>query len=67
VAGFDDIDFAAFTNPALTTISQPSEAMGMTAMQLLHRRMSGDPDVETVTLPTELKIRRSTSPPRTAA
>ncbi|HEV2531809.1 LacI family DNA-binding transcriptional regulator [Phenylobacterium sp.] len=64
VAGFDDIEFAAFTSPSLTTVSQPSDDMGRTAMQLLHRRLSGDDQVETVTLPTQLKVRHSTAPPR---
>ncbi|RAK58948.1 LacI family transcriptional regulator [Phenylobacterium hankyongense] len=64
VAGFDDIEFAAFTSPALTTIHQPTADMGTTAMNLLHRRLSGEMQVETVTLPTELMIRQTTAPPR---
>jgi LacI family repressor for deo operon, udp, cdd, tsx, nupC, and nupG len=64
VAGFDDIEFAAFASPPLTTISQPTDEMGATAMKLLHRRLSGDTQVETVTLPTQLKVRASTAAPR---
>ncbi|MFL5296655.1 MAG: LacI family DNA-binding transcriptional regulator [Phenylobacterium sp.] len=69
VAGFDDIEFAAFTSPSLTTMSQPSDDMGTTAMRLLHRRLGGDNQVETVTLPTQLKVRGSTgaAPADTAA
>jgi LacI family repressor for deo operon, udp, cdd, tsx, nupC, and nupG len=63
VAGFDDIEFAAFASPPLTTISQPTDDMGATAMKLLHRRLGGDTHVETVTLPTQLKVRASTAPP----
>lgn len=63
VAGFDDIDFAAFTSPPLTTVRQPSLDMGETAMRLLHNRLSGSPDIETVTLPTELIVRGTTAPP----
>jgi len=64
VAGFDDIEFAAFTSPPLTTISQPKDDMGATAMQLLHKRLSGMTEIETVTLATELRIRASTAPPK---
>jgi LacI family repressor for deo operon, udp, cdd, tsx, nupC, and nupG len=63
VAGFDDIEVAAFTTPALTTMSQPKDEMGVVAMQLLHRRLSGDTRIETVTLPTELHVRETTAPP----
>jgi LacI family repressor for deo operon, udp, cdd, tsx, nupC, and nupG len=63
IAGFDDVEVSAFTNPALTTMSQPKDEMGVTAMQLLHRRLSGQLEVETVTLPTELKVRETTAPP----
>jgi LacI family repressor for deo operon, udp, cdd, tsx, nupC, and nupG len=67
VAGFDDIDFAAFTSPPLTTVRQPSILMGETAMRLLHQRLSGSLDIETVTLPTELMIRGTTAAPATRA
>jgi len=63
VAGFDDIETAAFTNPALTTMGQPKDEMGVTAMKLLHRRLSGDSAIETVTLPTHLHVRETTAPP----
>lgn len=63
VAGFDDIEFAAFTSPPLTTMSQPSDDMGTRAMQLLHRRLTGSTEIETVTLPTQLKVRETTAPP----
>lgn len=63
VVGFDDIDFAPFTSPPLTTVRQPSFDMGATAMRLLHQRLSGSPEIETVTLPTELMVRETTAPP----
>jgi LacI family repressor for deo operon, udp, cdd, tsx, nupC, and nupG len=63
VVGFDDIDFAPFTSPPLTTVRQPSFDMGATAMRLLHHRLSGSAEIETVTLPTELVVRETTAPP----
>jgi DNA-binding LacI/PurR family transcriptional regulator len=64
VAGFDDIEFAEFTSPPLTTVRQPKIEMGETAMRLLHQRLTGSPEVETVTLPTELMVRGTTAAPR---
>ena len=64
VAGFDDIEFAAYTTPPLTTIAQPADEMGKTAMELLYKRIKGEAETATVTLPTELKIRGTTAPPR---
>lgn len=39
VTGYDDIGFAALSNPGLTTVRQPVEAMGRTAVQLLTSRL----------------------------
>jgi LacI family repressor for deo operon, udp, cdd, tsx, nupC, and nupG len=64
VAGFDDIEFAAYATPALTTIAQPALEMGKTAMELLYRRIKGETKSETVTLATELKVRSTTAPPK---
>lgn len=40
VVGFDDIQSAAFQNPALTTVRQPLREMGMLAAETLLRRIS---------------------------
>jgi len=64
IAGFDDIEFAAYSAPPLTTIAQPANEMGRTAMEMLYRRMKGDLETPTVTLPTELRIRGSTAAPK---
>ncbi len=40
VVGFDDIQSAAFQNPALTTVRQPLRQMGMTAAETLLRRIT---------------------------
>jgi len=60
VVGFDDIDFAAFAEPPLTTIHQPKEMIGKIAFQKLLALMQNKP----VTcgqefLPYELVIRES--------
>ena len=65
VAGFDDIEFASFCDPPLTTIEQPTRQLGNTAMSLLFEILSGGkPANATRTLPTKLIIRASTAAPR---
>lgn len=62
VIGFDDIPLAASLNPALTTIRQPLQEMGRLATQMLLDRIH-DPDqsLASITLPTELIVRSSTT------
>lgn len=64
VIGFDDIDFASYTDPPLTTVSQPRKALGRAAMALL-MEMLDDPDTppRKKLLPTHLVIRGSSGPP----
>jgi len=63
VAGFDDINFAAYCDPPLTTISQPAEEFGRTAVSLLIDVLQGRiTKAAKVTLPYELVIRKSTGP-----
>ena len=63
VAGFDDIAFAAYSDPPLTTISQPAEEFGRTAVlqliELLNQRITKAP--RTI-MPFDLVIRKSTGP-----
>lgn len=66
VVGFDDIEVAAHTLPALTTIRQPRREIGRIAATTLLTLISGqapvDPDR---VLPVELVVRDSTAaPPR---
>lgn len=63
VAGFDDVDEARVTYPALTTVRQPLIEMGRTGLELLARRMRGEHVSGHVELPTELVVRASTTPP----
>jgi len=63
VAGFDDISFAAFTDPPLTTIAQPAEEFGRTAVRLLIDVLEGKlSKAPKVILPFDLVIRASTGP-----
>jgi LacI family repressor for deo operon, udp, cdd, tsx, nupC, and nupG len=60
VMGFDDIRFAAFVDPPLTTVSQPGGEIGRTAMTLLLRILAGQPIQERrILLPTHLELRAS--------
>jgi LacI family transcriptional regulator len=61
VIGFDDIEMAAWTDPPLTTIRQPTEAMGRWAVA----RLLADDDSEArqAHLEPALVVRASTGPP----
>ena len=64
VIGFDNLDFAEFTAPALTTVCQPGYQLGTTAARLLLEQIAGlKQPPKKVVLPTELKIRQSVAPP----
>jgi LacI family repressor for deo operon, udp, cdd, tsx, nupC, and nupG len=61
VAGFDDIAYANYCDPPLTTISQPAELFGQQAVEILCDIIAGKPCLVTkTTLPFELIIREST-------
>jgi LacI family repressor for deo operon, udp, cdd, tsx, nupC, and nupG len=62
VVGFDDIPMAAFCDPPLTTISQPAEAFGAKAVEMLIALIEKRPLAERhVVLPFELTPRSSTA------
>jgi DNA-binding LacI/PurR family transcriptional regulator len=64
IVGFDNLDFAEFTAPALTTVHQPGYQLGATAARLLLERIDGlKHRAKKLVLQTELKIRNSTAPP----
>lgn len=65
VVGFDDIESAAYQNPALTTVRQPLRKMGRIAAETLLRRISRsrpDGSGETMVEP-ELIVRDTTAAP----
>lgn len=67
IAGFDDLAIAAYMPTPLTTVSQPRQAIGMQAAELLLSRLT-DPALppREIVLPTELVIRASTGASRSA-
>src|SRR6266699_3855214 len=66
VTGFDDIDLAQATSPALTTVRQPLAEMGRMAVSLLVRLLDGHQvDALHVELATALIVRGATGPVRT--
>lgn len=63
VIGFDDSMIATALRPALTTLRQPRDEVGLHAARLLMDRIAGKPS-ETVTLVPELVVRESAAPLR---
>jgi DNA-binding LacI/PurR family transcriptional regulator len=64
VVGFDDIQSAAFQNPALTTVRQPLREMGVIAAETLLRRINApakSPYPKAITVAPELIVRASTT------
>lgn len=65
IVGFDDSALMSCTEPPLTTVRQPIEAMGRTAVELLMAQISGTTDVgEELMFEPELVLRASTAPAR---
>ena len=68
VIGYDNIAFAAYLNPPLTSISQPKQELGQLAVQsLLERIQQPQLPGRTLRLEPDLVLRDSTSPPRSPA
>jgi LacI family transcriptional regulator len=65
LVGYDDSEKASIVTPALTTVRQPLEELGRTAVSLLTRLLDKQ-RVEAlhVELATKLVVRESTAPPR---
>ena len=63
VASFDDIPFASYTSPRLTTVSGKAEESGRAAVRLLLKRFA-EPDLpqQVTTVNTALMVRESTGP-----
>jgi LacI family transcriptional regulator len=65
LAGFDDIEFAAYLYPPLTTVDIHGEELGRQAAQMLFRHIE-DPDrgMTQEMVHTELVVRQSTASPK---
>ncbi|AIF48244.1 LacI family DNA-binding transcriptional regulator [Dyella japonica] len=64
VVGFDDIRFARYMSPALTTIAQPKNALGREAMAMLIELLNDvDVPARKRVLSADLVVRGSTAPP----
>ena len=65
IVGFDDITFAQFTQPALTTVGVPREEIGRLAFESL-RSLISDParDGQNYVIKTALIVRQTTAGPR---
>lgn len=62
LVGFDDIPFAAYCDPPLTTISQPAETFGQKAVEMLIALIEKKPVAQRhVVLPFELTVRGSSA------
>ena len=62
VVGIDDIQFAAYTNPALTTVAQPKHQLGALAVDAVLDRDQNDD--RALVLDGQLVVRESTAPAR---
>jgi LacI family transcriptional regulator len=63
VVGFDDIDVSRATTPRLTTVRQPLQEMGRTAVTMLMRQLDGHAhEALSMELETRLVVRDSTGP-----
>ena len=64
VVGFDDVEVASYTYPALTTVRQPMREMGEAAARLLLDHVRRSPEAAPSRIsPTSLVIRGSTLEP----
>jgi DNA-binding LacI/PurR family transcriptional regulator len=57
--GFDNSPIASLVNPPLTTVEQPTEEMGVQAVNIIAGKLAGDQEYVQLTLPTRLVVRSS--------
>jgi DNA-binding LacI/PurR family transcriptional regulator len=66
VVGFDDVQSAAFQNPALTTVRQPLRTMGILAAETIVKQIASPSEhaaARQIVVDPELVVRDSTCPP----
>lgn len=64
IVGFDDIPFSNYTSPPLTTVHQPAFEKGVRAAELLINLLETQEPQESVILPMQMAVRKSTAPAR---
>ncbi|MDQ2625115.1 MAG: LacI family transcriptional regulator [Actinomycetota bacterium] len=64
VTGFDDIPYARYNSPALTTASVPHEELGVQAWDRMDSLVAGGEPGHAVMFQPRLEVRASTAPPR---
>jgi LacI family transcriptional regulator len=64
VTGFDDIPFARYSAPPLTTLSVPHEELGTQAWHRMRALVAKEEPGENVVFHPRLEVRRSTAAPR---
>ena len=63
VTGFDDIAYARFVRPPLTTVASPQADLGRRAWNLVVRVLAGERPTPSAPLPAPLVVRESTARP----
>jgi len=61
VTGFDDIPFARFSSPTLTTVSVPNEELGSEAWHRMHALLGGEQPRANIEFRPRLAVRQSTA------
>jgi DNA-binding LacI/PurR family transcriptional regulator len=64
LVGFDDLYISQYLSPPLTTVRQPMAEMGRLAAKTLLRLLAKEQPEQTVKVPGELIVRKSTARPR---
>lgn len=64
IVGFDDIPFASYSIPELTTVSLQANEMGRVAAGVLHKMIGKEKVPRTTIIHPELIVRKSTAAPR---
>jgi LacI family transcriptional regulator len=67
IVGFDNLDFAGYLKPPLTTLEVPAPEMGQRAGEYLMARLRGSAPSDHFPLETNLILRRTTAPPPSVA
>nr|WP_201468805.1 LacI family DNA-binding transcriptional regulator [Microbacterium hydrocarbonoxydans] len=62
ITGFDDIPFAAYTTPPLTTAAVPAAEIGRLAWDAMHALLTGGEPVSAATFTPAVVVRASTGP-----